>query len=79
MLKLRGSAIAAVHENQMCSVCRVILRPQVYQDVMKGEAIIACDSCQRILYFVPPAPAEEAKKPAESASEEPVQDEAAAQ
>ena len=61
VLKLRGSAIAAVHDNQMCSVCRVILRPQVYQDVMKGEEIIACDSCQRILYFVPPPPSEEAK------------------
>ena len=34
VLKLRGSALAAVHDNQMCSVCRVILRPQVYQDVM---------------------------------------------
>jgi len=59
VLKLRGSAIAAVHDNQMCSVCRVILRPQVYQDVMKGEQILACDSCQRILYFVPPPPKEE--------------------
>src|SRR5579862_9376073 len=25
VLKLRGSALAAVHDNQMCSVCRVIL------------------------------------------------------
>ena len=62
VLKLRGSAIAAVHDNQMCSVCRVILRPQVYQDVMKGEEILACDSCQRILYFVPPPPKEEEAK-----------------
>jgi len=62
VLKLRGSAIAAVHDNQMCSVCRVILRPQVYQDVMKGEEIIACDSCQRLLYFVPPPPKEEEAK-----------------
>ncbi|HUK73970.1 MAG TPA: C4-type zinc ribbon domain-containing protein [Candidatus Bathyarchaeia archaeon] len=58
VLKLRGSAIAPVHDNQMCGVCRVILRPQVYQDVMKGEEIIYCDSCQRIMYFVPPPPKE---------------------
>ncbi len=64
VLKLRGSALAAVHDNQMCSVCRVILRPQVYQDVMKGEEILACDSCQRILYFVPPPPKEDAAKDA---------------
>jgi len=59
VLKLRGSALAPVHDNQMCGVCRVILRPQVYQDVMKGEEIIHCDSCQRIMYFVPPPPKEE--------------------
>ena len=86
VLKLRGSAIAPVHENQMCGVCRVILRPQVYQDVMKGDEIMMCDSCQRILYFVPPPPKEEeakdGKAPARAAApeEEPVQaDEAAAQ
>lgn len=62
VLKLRGSALAAVHDDQMCSVCRVILRPQVYQDVMKGEEILACDSCQRIIYFVPPPPKEEEAK-----------------
>src|SRR5271166_3875019 len=56
VLKLRGSALAAVHDNQMCSVCRVILRPQVFQDVMRGEETMYCDSCQRILYFVPPPP-----------------------
>jgi len=83
VLKLRGSAIAAAHDNQMCSVCRVILRPQVYQDIMKGDDIIACDSCQRILYFVPPPPkedeAKEGKAPASvSAEPSPAQDEAAA-
>jgi predicted nucleic acid-binding Zn-ribbon protein len=62
VLKLRGSALAAVHDDQMCSVCRVILRPQVYQDIMKGEEIMACDYCQRILYFVPPPPKEDASK-----------------
>lgn len=68
VLKLRGSALAPVHDNQMCGVCRVILRPQVYQDVMKGEEILQCDSCQRLLYFVPPPPKEEAPKEATAAS-----------
>jgi hypothetical protein len=63
VLKLRGSALAAVHDNQMCSVCRVMLRPQVYQDIMTNEQFVTCDSCQRILYFVPPPPkSEETKK-----------------
>ena len=81
VLKLRGSALAAVHDDQMCSVCRVMLRPQVYQNVMKGEETVYCDSCQRILYFVPPPPKEGEEKKREPASEpQPVPaDEAAAQ
>ena len=80
----RGSALAAVYEDQMCSACRVILRPQVYQDVMKGEEIMACDSCQRLMYFVPPPPKENAKPdapaPVTAEASEPVGvDKAAAQ
>jgi uncharacterized protein len=89
VMKLRHSALAAVHEDQMCSVCRVMLRPQVYQDVVKGEEMVYCDSCQRILYFVPPPPKPESetepkKRKARSVSETPPEeaapaDEAAAQ
>ena len=63
VFKLRGSALSAVHEDQMCSVCRVMLRPQVFQDVMRGEQTMYCDSCQRILYFVPPPPKPEGAEP----------------
>jgi predicted nucleic acid-binding Zn-ribbon protein len=84
VLQRRGSGIAAMHDNEMCSACRVILRPQVYQDVMKGEVILACDSCQRILYYVPPPPTEEEAKKQTTSSEvspqeEPVHDPAHAQ
>ncbi len=78
VLRLRGSVMAAVYEDESCSACRVRLRPQVFQDVMSNEQIITCFYCNRILYFVPPPPAEEAKKPAESASEAPAQDKATA-
>ena len=64
VFKLRHSALSAVHEDQMCSVCRVILRPQVFQDVMRGEETLTCDSCQRIMYYVPPPP-----KPPETEAE----------
>ena len=91
MLKLRHSALSAVHDDQMCSVCRVMLRPQVFQDVMRGEEMVYCDSCQRILYFVPPPPKPEgeaeperkkrkSKSVPQSPQEEPAAaDEAAAQ
>jgi uncharacterized protein len=86
VFKLRRSALSAVHEDQMCSVCRVILRPQLFQDVMCGEQTITCDSCQRILYYVPPPtkpPQAETKggkaiAVAESPQNEPPADEAAA-
>ena len=85
LLKSRGSALAAVRGDQMCSACRVLLRPQVHQDVMKGDEILICDSCKRILYFVPPPPSEEQVAEAstpKASSEEPQRvptDEAAAQ
>ena len=62
VFKLRHSALSAVHDDQMCSVCRVIVRPQVFQDVVKGEEMVYCDSCQRILYFVPPPPKPEGEE-----------------
>lgn len=69
VLKLRGSAIAAVHEDENCSACRVRLRPQVFQEVMSNEQIITCFYCNRILYYVPPPPKpEEEVKPAKSKS-----------
>lgn len=72
VFKFRGSALSAVHENQMCSVCRVMLRPQVFQDVMTNEQFVTCDSCNRILYFVPPPPEpQEGAEAAPAASEEP--------
>ena len=40
----------------LCSVCHVRLRPHVYQQVRANNSIIQCDSCQRILYFIPPPP-----------------------
>ena len=36
-----------------CSVCHVRMRPQVYNEVRRGDTLIQCESCQRILYFVP--------------------------
>ncbi len=56
VLRLRGTALAAVYETQMCSGCSVLLRPQVFQEVMTNEQFLTCDTCKRILYFVPPPP-----------------------
>src|ERR1700758_2811308 len=50
--KFRGSGISEVRD-QKCMACRVMLRPQTYNEVRSGQQTIVCDSCQRILYFNP--------------------------
>lgn len=53
IVKVRGTAVARADEER-CTVCRVRLRPVVFVAVMKNDQVVQCDSCQRILYFVPP-------------------------
>jgi predicted nucleic acid-binding Zn-ribbon protein len=52
----KGIAMAEARDG-LCTVCHVRLRPQVFNEVRRNERIIQCDSCTRILYFVPPAAA----------------------
>jgi hypothetical protein len=35
------------------------LRPQFFQDLRKGDQVMACESCSRILYYNPPVSLEE--------------------
>ena len=52
-----GVAIAEARDG-ICTICHVRMRPQVFNNVRRNDQIIQCDSCNRILYFVPvPAPA----------------------
>ncbi len=57
----KGIAICSATRDGLCSVCHVRLRPQVFQLVRQNDSIIQCDTCNRILYYIPPpAPAEPA-------------------
>lgn len=60
--KVRGTAVARA-EGERCTVCQVRLRPAVFAEVRKGDSIVQCDSCNRILYFIPPKPAAPADAP----------------
>ena len=51
-----GIAVAEV-VNGSCSACFMSLRPQMQVEVKRGDQIITCDSCSRILYI----PASESK------------------
>src|SRR5437867_4494332 len=50
--KRAGVAVAEARDG-ICTICHVRLRPQVFNTVRRNDQIVQCDSCQRILYFVP--------------------------
>lgn len=43
-------AVAEVR-NGMCTVCNVLLRPQVYNEVRTRESVMTCENCSRIQYY----------------------------
>jgi predicted nucleic acid-binding Zn-ribbon protein len=56
--KRRGGVGLAEAKDGICTICHVRMRPQVFNNVRRNDEVIQCDSCNRILYFVPaPAPA----------------------
>jgi predicted nucleic acid-binding Zn-ribbon protein len=57
LLKQRRMIAVAPIAGELCTACHVRLRPAVAQQVRRNEDIVTCDSCQRILYFVPKEPA----------------------
>jgi len=52
----KGVAISMATRDGLCSTCHVRLRPFVFQQVRQNDSIIQCESCQRVLYWVPPPP-----------------------
>jgi len=52
----KGVAICSATRDGLCSLCHVRLRPPVFQQVRHNDSIIQCESCHRILYWIPPPP-----------------------
>jgi uncharacterized protein len=48
----KGLAVAEARDGG-CTVCHVRMRPQMFNEVRRAEALVQCESCMRILYFVP--------------------------
>ena len=62
----KGLAVAEARDGG-CTVCHVRMRPQMFNEVRRGETLIQCESCMRILYFVPQdAPTSVVTQPASS-------------
>ena len=53
--KVRGTAVARAIDER-CTICQVRLRPAVFTEVRKSDSLVQCDSCNRILYYLPTAP-----------------------
>jgi predicted nucleic acid-binding Zn-ribbon protein len=50
----RGLGVAEAVDGR-CSACQMALRPQFAQELKRGDKVMSCESCQRILYYNPPA------------------------
>jgi predicted nucleic acid-binding Zn-ribbon protein len=53
-------------QDGICTICHVRLRPQVFNTVLRGDEILQCDHCNRILFSTPvaKAPADTMSQPA---------------
>ena len=60
-----GVAVAEARDG-ICTICHVRLRPQVFNTVLRGDEILQCDHCNRILFSTPiaKAAADTASQPA---------------
>jgi uncharacterized protein len=50
--KTKNTPIAEAVDGR-CDACRISLRPQFFQDLRKGDQIMFCESCGRILVYNP--------------------------
>lgn len=64
--KNRGGIAIAEAVDGRCSACHISLRPQFFQELKRGEKIMTCESCSRILFYNPPQSFEDVAPRAES-------------
>ena len=65
----KGIGVAEAVDGR-CTGCNLAMRLQFYQDLKRGDQILACECCQRILYYNPPVAVEDlAGEPAPAAQE----------
>jgi predicted nucleic acid-binding Zn-ribbon protein len=58
----KGLAMSEARDGY-CVQCHVRLRPQVYNMTRRNDSLIQCESCSRILYFLPAQAADVAAPP----------------
>ena len=51
--KWKSTAASEVKDGR-CTACQMMLRPQYYQDLRKGDSLMFCETCSRFLYYQAP-------------------------
>jgi predicted nucleic acid-binding Zn-ribbon protein len=51
--RIRDGIAVAEARNGACTACYMALRPQIMSEVRRGNEVITCDNCNRILYYEP--------------------------
>ena len=49
--RIRDGVALAEARGGACSACRMAIRPQIMSEIRRGDEIIICDNCNRILYY----------------------------
>lgn len=51
--RIRDGVAMAEARNGACAACFMALRPQIMAQVRRGDEVITCDNCNRILFYIP--------------------------
>jgi predicted nucleic acid-binding Zn-ribbon protein len=52
--RIRDGVAVAEARNGACMACFMALRPQAMAQVRRGDEVVTCENCNRILYYAPP-------------------------
>lgn len=51
MSRIKSGLALSEARDYKCLACRMTIRPQVFNDIRRGEILITCENCGRILFF----------------------------
>lgn len=68
--RIRDGIAVAEARNGSCTACFMPVRPQMMSEVRRGNEVITCENCNRILYYEPNNKSQESNNTRSSASSE---------
>lgn len=51
MSRIKSGLALSEARDYKCLACRMTIRPQVFNDIRRGEILITCENCGRILFY----------------------------